>query len=148
MTISELKLELDKFNRSFKVLIKNPQIWDFGEFSSEMRKSFKSENDRFLADELCRVMDKLEEASNVLDYLSRPIIGEYFLRKNSRGRYECNQHEYTSGDRIEYYCYDEYDDKYKWVRSRIEYDSNIEDYYIVGAPRSFSLEGAKVRIRK
>lgn len=42
MTISELKLELDKLNQSIKVLIKNPDIWDLGEFSSEIQQSAKS----------------------------------------------------------------------------------------------------------
>lgn len=148
MTINELKTELDKLNRNFKVLIKNPAIWDFGEFSTEIRKSLKSANDCFLADELNGVMNKLEETSNMLDYLSRCIIGEYILNKNSFGRYECSQHEFTCGDRIEYYCYDEYDEKYKWVRSRVEYDNEIEDYYIIGTPKSFSLNGLKVRIRE
>lgn len=148
MTISELKLELDKLNQSIKVLTKNPDIWDLGEFSSEIRQSAKSADDCFLADELCGIMYRLENTSSMLDYLSRPIVGEYILSKNSRGRYECSQHEYTSGDRIEYYSYDEYDEKYKWVRSRVEYNSDIGDYYIVGAPNLISLEGLKVRIRE
>lgn len=148
MTINELRSELNKLNRSFKTLIKDPTIWNFGEFSSDVRKTLKSADDCFLADELYDVMNSIEDASNVLDYLSKRIVGEFTLYKNSNGRYECELHEYTCGDGIEYYCYDEYDEKYKWVRSRIEYNSDIEDYYIVGTRHLVSLTGLKVRIRK
>lgn len=148
MTIQELKSELKKLNRSLKLLVNNEKIWYCGSFSVEIAQSRKTEDDWFLSDELCGVMKKIEEISAALDYLSRPIKGEYVLHKNSRGRYECEDHEYTSGDKIEYFCYDEYDDVFKWVKSRVEYNDEIGDYYIVRAPEGVVLEGLKIRRRE
>lgn len=54
-------------------------------------------------------------------------------------------HEYHCGDGIEYYFYDDWDEKYKWRASRIEH--NEKRYYIVGNP-NIELNGLRVRHRK
>lgn len=147
MTISELKSKLDTINYDFRRLLKDRGIWDYGELSSEITKNLSSADDYFLANELFAVMREIESANHLLDFLSRKITGEYTIHKNSRGRYECEAREFTSGSVIEYYAYDEYYERYQWVKSRVEYDSKRGDYYIVGA-NELSLEGIKVRIRE
>lgn len=147
MTINELKTILKELNHELRLIVNVPSIWECGGFSSEVKKSAKTADDNYLIDELYEVMNKLEDVSIILNRLSKPIEGEFILRKNSRGRYECEKHEYTCGDIIEYYCYDDYDDKFKWMRSRIEFSSDLNDYYIIHAPAGVILDGLKVRIR-
>lgn len=105
----------------------------------------KNSDALLLKDEFLQVLTRLDDVKNKIDYLNKPIIGEYTLRENQFGKYECEEREFHCGYTIEYYCYDDWDECYKWIISRVEHDGN--DYYIVGN-RDVPLEGLKVRIRR
>lgn len=98
-----------------------------------------------LREELTDVLDHLDVASNILKYLNKEVVGEYTLHKNANGKYFCEAWEFSCGNRIEFYGYDDDLEKYRWYISRIEHDGN--DYYIVGF-RKVRLGGLKIRIRK
>ncbi len=144
MNINELKTELDKLNRAFRPLLEDRDIWDYDDFSEEIIFKLKSADDYLLSDELRDVMTHINAAANKLNYLSRPIKGEYIIHQNERGRYECEAKEYTCGCSIEYYAPDDFDDKYKWFLGRIEHDG--DKYYIVGT--DVPLDGLRVRVRR
>ena len=93
---------------------------------------------------LTDVLDRLDIVHNSIDYLNKKIAGEYTLHKNRSDRYSCDLHEFTCGNRIEFYYYDDDIEKYRWNISTVEH--NGSDYYIVGY-RDISLNGLKVRIR-
>lgn len=108
----------------------------------------------FLAYELKRILEKLDDVTHTLDYLGKPVKLVGMLHKNECGRYEMeNGHEFTSGCGIEYlatddlYCRYNKDGEYVpipyWCSSRIEH--NGQDYYIVGCNEP--LENVKVRYR-
>ena len=97
-----------------------------------------------LREELTDVLDHLDVVNSILNYLGKKIAGEYTLHKNKNDRYSCDLHEYTCGNRIEFYYYDDDIEKYRWNISTVEH--NGSDYYIVGY-RDISLNGLKVRIR-
>ena len=98
-----------------------------------------------LLDEYQTIMRHLCDVHYVLQYQHREIIGEDVLSINERNYFEDRYHEYHCGDGIEYYFYDDWDEKYKWRTSRIEH--NGKQYYIVGNP-DIELNGLRVRHRK
>ena len=99
----------------------------------------------FLREELQSIFSRLEVISQDIEYLAKPIRYEGNLYKNSIGKYELNKDfQFSCGSSIEAYIYDEYDEKYKWVASRIEH--NGKDYYLYGA-KNISLDGLKARKR-
>ena len=100
--------------------------------------------DRLLLSELEKSLHGLEQFVAVIDYISLPIKAEGTLLKNANGRYEFEAREYTSGCRIEYLVYDDFEGREDWHLSRVEH--NGDDYYIV-ANNGLSLDGLRVRIR-
>ncbi|WFR55384.1 DUF5348 domain-containing protein [Anaerocolumna sp. AGMB13025] len=98
----------------------------------------------FLLDELKGIMESLDRARDRIYYLNKPVKNTEYLHKNSRGRYETSFQEFTCGSGIEVYLYDDFWERYRWVRTYVEHDGN--DYYLVGH-NNVSLENLKVRIR-
>lgn len=150
MNINELMKSLSKLNPELKRLINKTGIDKYDDLS-EVEADFNNPEQLFLVEELCSAMQKIDEVSYTISYLEKPIKGEYVLHKNSNGRYECSAHEYTCGNCIEYYAYDNWNEHYRWIVSRVEHDG--DDYYIVGSKSLSSdgnavpLEGLRVRIR-
>ena len=103
------------------------------------------EEQLLLQDELRSILGHLENAKRDIDYLNKPIAYTGYLQKNSRGRYETGDKEYTSGNGIEVLIYDDFYEKNRWVKTRVEH--NGKDYYLVGYG-NISMQGLKVRIRK
>ncbi len=85
-----------------------------------------------------RTLDKLDDISRDISYLQKPIRSRGVLHRNSRGRYEIPDYEWTSGRGIEALIED------VWIHSRVEHDG--EDYYIVGHS-SVPMNGLNVRVR-
>lgn len=142
-TLKDLVSRLYNVNREITGIIKAAKFDEYDDLSG-LNINYDDPEERFLLEELREIMGELENASRGLSYLARPITGEYTLHKNSGGRYECSAHEYSSGNGIEFYYFDEYEERYSWAASRVEHDGN--DYYIVGH-KGLSLEGLRVRRR-
>ena len=107
-------------------------------------------DDRMLGNEFHWILDKLQDVSGEIEYLTKPIKETGTLLKKNNGRYAMFNSrsdevmEFSCGTGIEALIYDEVDEKYTWVISRIEHDGM--DYYIVGN-HDAKLSGIKVRIR-
>lgn len=150
MNINDLMKYLSVLNSEFTLLIKETGIETNGDLSGIEADSGSPEQ-LLLVEELRKVMLNISEASDTISYLRKPIRGEYVLHKNSGGRYECEAHEYTGGNSIEYYAYDDWNGYYRWVIGSVEH--NGDDYYIVGSKslssdgNNIPLEGLRVRIR-
>lgn len=150
MNINELYKSISELNREIKYLVGKTQI-DTYEDMSEIESDSSNPDDNQLMHELRDVMLHLSEISDTITFLKKSVKGEYVLYKNSKGRYECSEHEFTSGNVIEYLAYDEYSGHYRWVISRVEH--NGSDYYIVGSQsltyerRLIPMEGLHIRIR-
>lgn len=81
---------------------------------------------------------KLNDVYEMLQYLKRPIIGQFRLYMNESGRYEvCEGRSLSSGSKLEFY-YDE-----KWHISRVEHS---DGYYIYHYP-DVEMDRLLVRIR-
>ncbi len=101
---------------------------------------------KFLLDEMWRVMKNLTDVLYTIEYLSKPFEEVSTLHMNSRGRYETeDETELTCGCSLEALIYDDFDDSRYWARTRIEHDG--KRYYLYGYKKT-SLDGLKVRFRK
>lgn len=94
--------------------------------------------------ELRSVLEQFQNSLDTIEYLEMPIAWTDTLHKNANGRYETEKQEYRSGYQIEAYIYDDYNERYAWIISRVEHDGN--DYYIVNY-KDVPMEGLKVRKR-
>ncbi|WP_313563729.1 DUF5348 domain-containing protein [Ruminiclostridium cellobioparum] len=125
-------------------LVKESKFEEYDDLSG-LNINYTDEEQLLLQDELRAILDHLEKAKRDIDYLNRPIAYTGYLHKNSRGRYETGDKEYTSGSGIEVLIYDDFYEKNRWVKTRVEH--NGDDYYLVGYG-DISMQGLKVRIRK
>ena len=94
---------------------------------------------------LRNIQDKLLEIAHQIKYYQQPIKETGRLSKNKNGRYELPSGNYfTTGDPIEVKIYDDFEEKEKWIKSRVEHN---EDYYVVGL-ENISMDNMLARVRK
>lgn len=146
ITIKELDTMLRKLGIGIKEMVEITEYDRYEDWSCIKDFDKITDPDELqLLDEYQTVMRHLCDIYYTLLYQQREIIGEGVLSFNAQGYYEDKYHEYHCGDGIEYYFYDDWDEKYKWRTSRIEHNGNR--YYIVGNP-NIELSGLRVRHRK
>ncbi|MCH5201412.1 MAG: DUF5348 domain-containing protein [Oscillospiraceae bacterium] len=162
MKIAELTKKLKALNGEIKAVLRDSGFAEYNEFYPDeyetSRKTIRGEDGYednvadLTADEWLRVyeyekmLDQLDTISDRLTYLDKPITYEGTLYKSASGRYGCDYHEFTCGNRIEFQKYDEEHDCYYWVISRVEFSDDKGGYYIYGHS-STPLDGLKVRFR-
>jgi hypothetical protein PPSC2_c3493 len=146
ITVKELDTMLRKLGIGIKEMVEVTEYDRYEDWSCIKDFDKITDPDELqLLDEYQTVMRHLCDIYYTLLYQQREIIGEGVLSFNAQGYYEDKYHEYHCGDGIEYYFYDDWDEKYKWRTSRIEHNGNR--YYIVGNP-NIELKGLRVRHRK
>lgn len=146
ITVKELNTMLRKLGIGIKEMVEVTEYDRYEDWSCIKDFDKITDPDELqLLDEYQTVMRHLCDIYYTLLYQQREIIGEGVLSFNAQGYYEDKYHEYHCGDGIEYYFYDDWDEKYKWRTSRIEHNGNR--YYIVGNP-NIELSGLRVRHRK
>lgn len=146
ITVKELDTMLRKLGIGIKEMVEVTEYDRYEDWSCIKYFDKITDPDELqLLDEYQTVMRHLCDIYYTLLYQQREIIGEGVLSFNAQGYYEDKYHEYHCGDGIEYYFYDDWDEKYKWRTSRIEHNGNR--YYIVGNP-NIELNGLRVRLRK
>ncbi len=146
ITVKELDTMLRKLGIGIKEMVEVTEYDRYEDWSCIKDFDKITDPDELqLLDEYQTVMRHLCDIYYTLLYQQREIIGEGVLSFNAQGYYEDKYHEYHCGDSIEYYFYDDWDEKYKWRTSRIEHNGNR--YYIVGNP-NVVLSGLRVRHRK
>ncbi|RKJ32366.1 hypothetical protein D7X33_39645, partial [Butyricicoccus sp. 1XD8-22] len=100
-------------------------------------------DETFLRSQYYFLADKLDDIKRRLDYLSKPIIDQGYLRKNNRGRFELpSGREFTSGSTCEILYTDE-DEQY-WIVTTIQHRY---DYYAAALGVEKSIDGMMVRVR-
>ena len=142
MKIEDLTKELYNLNRSIKEITTTTGFYEW-ENLEEVEADKDNPEQLLLLEEYKRVIGKLDEVNRALDYLKRPITIEGELLLQNNGRYTIGDTELTSGKPLEVLIYDEYEELYRWLASRIE--SNSKGYYIVGYDGV--INGLKARIR-
>lgn len=158
MKIAEITKLMNSLNSQIKMILKDSGFEESnGLYPDEYETNRKLDKDGFevadlTADEWQLVnsyellLDQLDTISDRLTYLSKPTTCEFTLRLAENGRYSCDHHEFTCGDRIEYQKYYEEYDSYYWAIARVEYSDYKGGYYIYG-DSSVQLDGLRVRFR-
>jgi hypothetical protein len=120
---------------------------NYGNFEDEFYYDRENPEQRFKSDNARYVIDLLTDAYYRLEWVNKPVIAEGRLVKNDEERYEIEDTSivFTSGRPLDVWRYDEFDEKYEWVLTRVEH--NGEDYYIKALGREAPIEGLKVRVR-
>lgn len=139
LTVNEAMQKMKRLNSELKHII--------NEFGNELDNVQRTDDldDTFIRDELYQIQDKLDDVSRKIEYMSKPITEQGYIRHNSDGRYELPSGRYfTSGSSCEILTED-YNDEQYWVYTNIEH--NGEDYYATALGRDKSINGRMVRVR-
>jgi len=101
----------------------------------------------YMANEAYLALEKLEEAKNIIDNATAPVLYEGILVKQTNGRYmiQGTSYEFSSGSPLEYWVKNDAEVE-TWMDSRIEH--NGYDYYIYDYGREKDIEGMKVRVKQ
>lgn len=144
-----------KLEEAYKVFAKIQQAmggvkessWGSEDFVDEFDYDLEDVEERYKNKLAMEIMDKLGDIEDLLDSATKPIKAEGKLVKRSDGRYEIQGTDeyFSSGKPLEVYRYDEFDERYEWVKSRVEHSNG--DYYIVALGKDVEIEGLKVRVR-
>lgn len=136
--ISELLQEVNKTGSFIKHLQNQLQ-----EFSDSYSLQNASTDERTTAMMFVSLLDKLEDASDIIEFYKRPITKQGYLNQNSNGRYVVDGTELTCGSTVEI-LYDRWQEgKTEWLKTQIEAENGV--YYAVGYQDA--LNGALARIR-
>lgn len=101
-------------------------------------------DDLYLRSMIYQAGDKLDDAARILKRAFADVIEEGVLRRQGNGRYALSNHEFTSGEPIEYLACGLDGDEDRWVATRIEH--NGTDYYVANDP-DLPLQGLVVRVK-
>lgn len=104
--------------------------------------------DAFLRNKAEELLESLELLHQELDYLKKPIHGEYRLEQFPYGRWgyfdkQGLMHTFSCGQTIEAKIHDRFGTP-RWIRTRFEHDGG--EYFLLGG-QGVSLEGLTVRER-
>jgi hypothetical protein len=112
----------------------------------------KTLEDKIAYSNLEAIIDNLDEVISRINHYSKPVI-EGTLREMDNGKFELiSNGEYVTyfscGSSIECFCYDEFDEEYKWFAGRVEYKDGGYYFYCSDAGNPFLFTGMTARIRK
>ncbi len=148
MKLDDLLKDVFKFQKEIEKLMMISTYLDGHDF--ENKYDFPNTAEEYLIyDNLMMAFEKLEDINNTLNYLRQPIISRGVLIKKTNGRYgftdkNGEEYEYTCGRGIEFKYFDEFDDKYKWAISSVEFNNN----YYIKHYKKIDMNNLEVRIRE
>lgn len=143
MELKELSKELKALDGHISEILEKTGFSE-NESLGEIEADRSNPENLLLLEEYSNILYKLQAIDNTLLYLSRPTTPAGRLEKQENGRFTLGNIELTCGNSLEVLIFDEYQERYKWLSSRIEH--NGQDYYIVGYDGR--PDGLKARIRK
>jgi hypothetical protein len=139
MELNEALSELQSLKRTIEQTVNK-----FGYECEDIYYDSENLDEDFTRTQIKQIAERLDDINRQIGYLSKPIITEGELTKNSEGRYELpNGYYFTSGSVCEVLYHSSFGGL-RWVYTTIEH--NGEDYYFTSL-KNISLSGAKVRIR-
>ena len=93
-----------------------------------------------------RILSRLDDISEKLNYFAKPVAHEGKAYLTSNDRFAVDDCELRCGSRCEYQRYDKEHDCYYWVTDRVEHSDEKGGFYFFGSGEALS-EGMNVRIR-
>lgn len=162
MKIAELTTRLNRLNAEIASLLKDSGYTDENDYYPDEfqthRKTITDEDgytddvadlsaDEWqLVREYERILSRLDDISEKLRYLDKPVTHEGALYLTENDRYAVDGCEFHCGWRVEYQRYDKEHDSYYWVTDRVEHSSDKGGYYFYCSGEPLT-EGTTVRIR-
>lgn len=143
MRLEELTEKIQSTSQTIRRLLKDVG-YEYEEYLESVQVDQSNPDEVQLMTEYMRILKRLDEVTDTMDYLNQPIAHEGTLQMNQNGRYEFDGIELTCGCPVEILVQDSEDDPPEWVASRIEADNG---YYFV-ARRRMQLEGKRARQRE
>jgi len=146
---SNKEITLQEANQAFQKV--RDQIEDLmyklGDESNNLRSKPEDLDYEFMREQYRSLANKLEDIHRKIEYLSKSVVAQGYIRHNESKRYELPDGTYfTSGSSCEILFNDtEYGEQY-WVKTTIEH--NGEDYYATALGRDVNINGMMVRVRK
>ena len=139
--VTDLAQSIQKLNNQIKTLL-SPLNFE----SDNITLTDENDPDQlYFRDEYRVITNYLNEVHSKVTYLNRPIIEEGILLQNSLGRYVISdEYSFTSGSLIEVLIYDNWDEKEKWVLTRVEHSDG--DYYLYDY-KNIKMDGLLARRR-
>lgn len=146
---SSKEITLEEATKAFQKV--NDQIQDLiyklGDECDNLRSKPEDLDHEFMRDQYRSLADKLDDIYRRIEYLSKPIVAQGYIRHNESKRYELPDGTYfTSGSSCEILFNDkEYGEQY-WVKTTIEH--NGDDYYSTALGRDVNINEMMVRVRE
>lgn len=138
--IQEAKRKFGKLNYEIESVLRN-----IGSYCDNVDYNHDDLDESFLKSQFSSVIDDLENVNRKLNYLSKKVVDQGFLKHNEAKRYQLpNGYYLTSGDECEILVTD--DDEQYWIYTTIEH--NDEDYYATALGKNVSIKGMMARIRR
>lgn len=138
--VNEVINNLQKFDREIESILKTVG----GSYCDYIEYDHEDLEERFLRDEVCKIVENLENAKDKISYLNKSVVTQGFLSLNDQKRYEFPNGEYlASGSVCELLVTEKYDQY--WVYTSIEH--NGDDYYSTVLGKDVSINGMMARIR-
>ena len=162
MKIEEMTRKMNQLNDEIQELLKNSgyaQESDFYPDEYQTRRKTVTDEDGYSEDvadltadewqlihEYERILSRLDDIADRLDYLSKPITHEGQAYKTENDKFAVDGCEFHCGYRVEYQRYDKEHDCNYWITDRVEHSSEKGGYYFYSSGKTLT-EGMNVRIR-
>lgn len=145
MNLNELFKKATCLNLEIKELLQESKFDRYDDLSGI--EIGENTEESLIKSEIRNAFECLDDFRRIINYLNREVVEYGYLELNSSGRYQIggSKTEFTCGSTIEFYHYDEVQERHKWSLSRLE--ATKGEYYIVGF-RTLELCGLKVRVRR
>lgn len=142
ISLEETKKEFGKIQRALERL-----LYIMGDDGENIEYEKEDLDQEFLRTQFCSLTDQLDDIYRRLNYLSKEVIEQGYIRHNESKRYELPSGTYfTSGSTCEILFNNEkYGEQY-WVYTSIEHNGN--DYYAKALGKDVSINGMMVRVRE
>lgn len=142
ITLDEAANEFHKVKRSIENL-----LYKLGDEGDNLRTERDDLDQEYLRSEYVSLLEKLDDVYRRLNYLSKPVTEQGYIKHNELKRYELPSGAYlTSGSTCEILYNDsKYNEQY-WIYTSIEH--NGDDYYATALGKDISIKGMMIRIRE
>lgn len=143
---NEISISLDEATNEFQKIrtsIKN-LLYKLGYECENIRYNHDDLDEAFMKNQYYQLADKLDDIERRLDYLSKPVRDQGYIRQNNAGRYELPSGDYLTSGSVCEILINEESEQY-WVLTSIEH--NGDDYYSTTLGKDVSIDGMMVRIR-
>ncbi|MBG9730781.1 hypothetical protein ABD87_14895 [Lysinibacillus sphaericus] len=140
LNVNEAQQKLEKLNGEIYSVLKS-----LGRYCDNVIYDSNDIDEKFLRDQFYFLSNKLEDVHGKIDYFSKSIVGQGFLKLNDSKRYALPSGDYLNSGSVCELLYTDNENEQYWVYTSIEHSGN--DYYATALGKDHSINGMMARIR-